>query len=113
MMKLIAALLLGLVVVIATKGDRPTTRCYLGFILVSAGVLLWSATFDALAPGKDVAGDADLYRRVLLLSATGIVVSVAGVIATLGCRQKPLRTSTILLGAASTIMCSVNIVVPY
>jgi len=113
MMKIIVALLLGIVLVAARKGDGPPVRRYMGFVLVGLGALLWAATFDALGPGKDVASDTVLYKRVILSSAAGVLLSIAGLIASLWCRQKLLKISTVLVGVASTIMCAVNILVPY
>jgi hypothetical protein len=113
MMKIIIALLLGLVATATRREDRPGRRSYLGFVLVGAGLFLWAATFDALGPGKDVLNDPALYKRVIVLSMTGVALSVAGLIASLWCRQRLLRISTIFVGVASTIMCTVNIIVPY
>jgi|SRR5215469_1395280 len=113
MMKIIIALLLVLVAIATRKEDPPRRRSYLGFVLAGAGLLLWAATFDALGPGKDVVSDAALYKRVIVLSVTGVTISIAGLIASLWCRQRLLKILTVLVGVASTIMCAVNIIVPY
>jgi hypothetical protein len=113
MMKLIVALLLGVIVVVTRKGDGALPRRYTGFVLVGLGALFWAGTFDALGPGKDVVSNAALYKRVILWSAIGLLLSVAGFIASLWCRQKLLKISAMLVGVASAIMCAVNILVPY
>jgi hypothetical protein len=113
MMRITIALLLSLVALATRKDDQPAARTYIGFVLSGAGLLLWAATFDALGPGKDVVSDAAHYRRVILLSATGVLLSIVGLIASLSCRQRLLKISTIFVGVASTIMCAVNIIVPY
>lgn len=113
MMKLIVALILALIVVATRHGDGSLWRRYLGFVLVSLGALFWAGTFDALGPGRSVVSDMALYRRVLLWSAVGVLMSLAGVIASLWCSQKMLKVSAMLVGTAAAIMCAVNILVPY
>lgn len=113
MMKLIVALILALIVVATRHGDGSLLRRYLGFVLVSLGALFWAGTFDALGPGRNVVGDTALYKRVILWSVIGVLMSLAGLIASLWCRQKLLKVSAMLVGAAAAIMCAVNILVPY
>jgi len=113
MMKLIVALILALIVVLTRHGDGSLLRRYLGFVLVSLGVLFWAGTFDALGPGRSAVSDTALYRRVLLWSVIGVLMSLSGVIASLWCRQKLLKVSAVLVGATAAIMCALNIFVPY
>jgi hypothetical protein len=114
MMKLIVALLLGLIALATRKeGDGPLTRRYLPFILVGFGALAWAGTFDALGHGRDVAADTALYRRVILWSAAGVVTSLGGIIAAWWCRSRLLKVSSILIGAAAMVMCAINILLPY
>jgi hypothetical protein len=113
MMKLIVALILGLIVVATRRGEGSRMRRYLGFVLVSLGALFWAGTFDALGPSRNAVSDTALYKRVILWSVVGVVLSLAGIIASLWCRQKGLKVSAMLVGAAAAIMCAVNILVPY
>ena len=112
MMKLIVVLLLATLVVVTRKGDESFPRRYSGFILVSLGVLICAGVFDALGSVKDFVGDA-LYRQVILWSTLGFLLSVTGFVASLWCRQKLLKISTMLLATISSIMCAAIIVVPY
>jgi hypothetical protein len=57
--------------------------------------------------------DAPLYRRVLWLSALGVVASLSGIVAALWCQNKPLKVVIILLGAGLAVMCGATIVTPY
>jgi len=113
MMKLIVALILVLIVLATRHGEGPVIRRYLGFVLVSLGALFWAGTFDALGHGRSVVSDSALYRQVLLWSTVGVLVSVAGLVASLWCRQKRLKISAMLVGAVAAIMCAANILVPY
>jgi hypothetical protein len=113
MMKLIVAVILALIVVATRHGDGSLLRRYLGFVLVSLGALFWAGTFDALGPGRNVVSDTALYKRVILWSVIGVLMSLAGLITSLWCRQKLLKVSSMLVGAAAAIMCAVNILVPY
>jgi hypothetical protein len=113
MMKLIVTLILGSIVLMTRERDGSLVRRYLGFILVSLGALTWAGTFDALGPGRDIASDSALYARVVLWSGLGILMSLAGLIASFWCRHKLLKISAVVVGAAAAIMCAVNIIVPY
>ena len=113
MMKLIVALILVLVAAMTRPKDGSLVRRYLGFILVGLGALVWAGTFDALGPGRSVVSDTALYRRVLLWSGAGMLLSLAGLVASLWCRQKLLKVSAMLIGIVGAIMCAVNILVPY
>ena len=114
MMKLIVALILSLIVLATRKeGDGSPTRRYLALVLAGLGALVWAGTFDALGHGRDVVGDTLLYRRIILWSGAGLLMSLAGFIASWWCPQRLLKVSGILIGAASTIMCAINILVPY
>jgi len=113
MMKLIVALVLGSVLVATYKGEGSLVRRYLGYFLVSLGALSWATTFDAVGHGRDVVSDSALYARVILWSAVGILLSLLGLIASFWCRQKGLKVSAMLVGAAAAIMCAMNILVPY
>jgi hypothetical protein len=112
MMKLTVALILAVVVVTTREGEGSLVRRHLGFVLVNLGALVWAGTFDALGHGRDIASDTALYRRVILWSATGVLMSLAGFVASLWCRQRLLKVSSILIGAVSAIMCTINILVP-
>jgi hypothetical protein len=112
MMKIIVAVVLFVVAVMLRPRTGSFTRRYLGFVLVSIGALLWAGGFDTVQ-GKDVVSNAAIYRRVLLLSGLGVIASVAGSIAALWCRDKPLKAATMLVGVASAILCAADIVIPY
>src|SRR5690348_6884789 len=88
MMKLIVALILGLIG-LATRKERDgsLTRRYLAFVLVGLGALVWAGTFDALDHSRDVVSDTSLYRRIILWSVAGVLMSLAGFIASWWCRQ--------------------------
>lgn len=114
MMKLIVAVILGLIALATRKeGDGSLTRRYLPFVLVGFGALVWAGTFDVLGHGRDVASDTALYRRVILWSAAGVLMSLGGFIAAWWCRPRLLKVSSILIGAAAMVMCAINILVPY
>jgi hypothetical protein len=112
-MKLIVALVLGSIVLMTRERDGSLVRRYLGFVLVSLGALSWAGTFDALGPGRDVASNSGLYARVVLWSVIGVLMSLAGLIASFWCRQKLLKVSVVLVGTAATAMCAFNIFIPY
>jgi hypothetical protein len=111
MMKIIVAVVLVLLAVMLRAKTGSLTRRYLGFVLVSIGALLWAGGFDAVR--GDVVSNTALYKRVLLMSGFGLLASVAGFIASLWCRDKPLRVTTLLVGIASAVMCAADIVIPY
>jgi hypothetical protein len=114
MMKLIVALILGLIVLGTRKeGHGSLSRRYLPFILVSFGAIVWAGTFDALSTGRDVASDTGLYREVILWSATGALTSIGGFIAAWWCHLRLLKVLTLLIGAAAMVMCAMNILTPY
>jgi hypothetical protein len=112
MMKLALALTLVALFVAARPGDGSLLRRYAGFILVSAGALLWSGMFD-LGGTRSVVTDPVLYRNILRLSALGFLTSLCGVIAALWCPQRTLKLVAILIGAISATLCAINVLAPY
>src|SRR6185437_12527000 len=97
MMKMITVLVLLMLAMMLKGSTGSLVRRYLGYVLVGVGAFLWASSVDAAASG-DVVSDAHLYRRVLLLSAFGVVASLSGLIAALLCQYKPLKVAIILLG---------------
>jgi hypothetical protein len=84
-----------------------------GFVLVGLGALLWAGTFDALSGCEgDVIANAALYNQVLVCSALGVLLSAAGLAASIWCRERLLKVSTLVIGLVSGFMCTMNIIVP-
>ncbi len=113
MMKLIVLLILGVIALFTRTANGPVVRRYLAFILAGLGAFSWAVVFDLLTSGRSAVTDATLYAHLLLVSALGVLLSLAVLIASFWCRQKLLKLSAILVGAAAMVRCSINILVPY
>jgi hypothetical protein len=113
MMKLIVVAVLVLIAMVTRRGEGSFLRRYSGYILVSLGALIWAGMFDSLSSGRSVVIDGAFYKQVLLWSALGFLMALAGFIASFWCRQRLLKVSAMLIGIAAGIMCAINIILPY
>lgn len=111
-MTILVATILALMAVMLRSKTGLSAHRYLGFVPASIGAVLWAGGFDAVG-AKDVVSNMAIYRRVLLFSAIGFLASLAGLIATRWCGDRPLKMATMLVGAASAVMCAADIVTPY
>ncbi len=110
MMTAIVALLLLLVLLMLRKNGHSVR--YIAVALVSTAALVWAASFDFVG-NKNVVADAVAYKRFLLLSALGVVVAIAGLIASIWCSDKPVRIFSRCVGVVSFLMCGAGILTPY
>lgn len=113
MMKIITLGVLIAISLLGRNGDASASRRYLAFVFVGLGALLWATTFDAVRHVSGGVPDEVLYRRVIELSAAGLLVSLVGLIASFWCRSRPLKVFGVLIGVGSAFMCGINIFLPY
>lgn len=113
MMKVIVLITLCALALAGRDGVNSIPRRYFAFALVGVGAFLWAATFDSVRQMSGGVPSELLYRRVIVWSALGLVSSLGGLVAVFWCRNRPMKIFTVLVGAASAFMCTVNILVPY
>ncbi len=112
MMKLIVLLLFAAIVATTTPTQGAAVRRYLGLFLVGVGAFLWAAAFDAAGSVHDVTTAPHLYKRILWGAVIGALMSLSGIVASLWCREKLLKTVSLLIGVVVLVLCGGTLLTP-